>query len=124
MISIKLKQTERKGMIKFPSFRDTLNEANGQKAIDELEHRRAHREKEAALVDARKLGSSAINHSKLNSLEAAVQAGNKEFGTDIGEKKLGLAPHDEQFHIPDVEPTVSKAESVEGSTEEDKQIAA
>lgn len=100
--------------------KDYLAEANGKEAIDELAYRRAHREKEATLAHTSKLGSTAINHSEL---ESQVEAGHAEFGTDIGEKKLGLPAKNDQYHIPDVEPTVTKVEET-AEAENKEQIAA
>ncbi len=97
--------------------KDHLAEANGQENIDELAYRRAHREKEAALVHATGLGATAIEQSQLR---AEVQAGNEQFGTDVAEKKLDLSPQGDQFHIPDVEPTVTRVEDKVEETAEVK----
>lgn len=108
---------------------DRLGEANGQKAIEERALRLAHREKEAALSDIENgpsLGGSAVAQS----LRAEVEADHAQYGTDIGEKKLGLpAKNDQndQFNIPDVEPTVTKVEDKKEETaevEDHEEIAA
>jgi hypothetical protein len=114
---------------KFQSPREMLNEANGSKAIGQLAVIHAHREKEAALshVESNPAAKDQLTDAEYTGLKETVEAGHAELGSDIGDSKLDIAPHGEQFHIPDVEPTVTRAEgSVEEAVEakEDEKIAA
>ncbi len=107
----------------------SLNEADGEKAIGKLALVQAHREKEAALahVESNPAAKEKLSEGDLEDLRSEVEAGHTEFGTDVGEIKLGLPVQNDQFHIPDVEPTVTKVEdSAEETVEakDDEKIAA
>lgn len=109
---------------------EILPEANGQQAIDELAARRAENEKQAGIDHAKRLqeigsplataASKAVgleNPAKSQEAvvfeEPSVEDTTVEGNQDAEVIDISQGRHDEQFHVPDVEPTVSKVEDEE-----------
>lgn len=100
---------------------EVLKEANGPRALGNIALLHAYREKEARLayLQSNSASESDLPESELEDLKAEVEAGKEQFGSDIGINKLGLAARQgDQFHIPDVEPKVTKVETATESDEE------